>query len=225
MKVFAHRGFSHKYPEATRAAYEGAIAAQSDGLECDVRLTQDNQIVCFHDRTTKQFNGKTKSISKITLDELRQIADVITLDELLEIALNGKQDLLIETKHPTKKRGKIEREVIALLKTKETEIQSAGIRIIVMSFSNFAVQRIRAQYPDVAKVVKYVIPALVSREKNLVIEIGMLRRYSWLLRLNKADCILVWTVNSRRNLHWVASREIYGVITDRVIRAKKILAS
>lgn len=225
MKIFAHRGFSHKYPEATRAAYEGAIAAQSDGLECDVRLTQDNQIVCFHDRTTKQFNGKTKSISKITLDELRQIADVITLDELLEIALNGKQDLLIETKHPTKKRGKIEREVIALLKTKESEIQSAGIRIIVMSFSNFAVQRIRAQYPDVAKVVKYVIPALVSREKNLVIEIGMLRRYSWLLRLNKADCILVWTVNSRRNLHWVASREIYGVITDRVIRAKKILAS
>lgn len=225
MKIFAHRGFSHKYSEATRAAYEGAIAAQSDGLECDVRLTQDNQIVCFHDRTTKQFNGKTKSISKITLDELRQIADVITLDELLEIALNGKQDLLIETKHPTKKRGKIEREVIALLKTKETEIQSAGIRIIVMSFSNFAVQRIRAQYPDVAKVVKYVIPALVSREKNLVIEIGMLRRYSWLLRLNKADCILVWTVNSRRNLHWVASREIYGVITDRLIRAKKILAS
>jgi len=225
MKIFAHRGFSHKYPEATRAAYEGAIAAQSDGLECDVRLTQDNQIVCFHDRTTKQFNGKTKRISKITLDELRQIADVITLDELLEIALNGKQDLLIETKHPTKKRGKIEREVIALLKTKETEIQSAGIRIIVMSFSNFAVQRIRAQYPDVAKVVKYVIPALVSREKNLVIEIGMLRRYSWLLRLNKADCILVWTVNSRRNLHWVASREIYGVITDRLIRAKKILAS
>ena len=213
MKIFAHRGFSHKYPEATRAAYEGAIAAQSDGLECDVRLTQDNQIVCFHDRTTKQFNGKTKSISKITLDEL------------LEIALIGKQDLLIETKHPTKKRGKIEREVIALLKTKENEIHSAGIRIIIMSFSFFAVQRIRAQYPDVAKVVKYVIPALVSREKNLVIEIGMLRRYSWLLRLNKADCILVWTVNSRRNLHWVASREIYGVITDRVARAKKILAS
>ncbi|GDX13597.1 glycerophosphoryl diester phosphodiesterase [Actinomycetes bacterium] len=225
MKIFAHRGFSHKYPEATRAAYEGAIAAQSDGLECDVRLTQDNQIVCFHDRTTKQFNGKTKSISKITLDELRQIADVITLDELLEIALNGKQDLLIETKHPTKKRGRIEREVIALLKTKETEIQSAGIRIIVMSFSLFAVQRIRAQYPDVAKVVKYVIPALVSREKNLVIEIGMLRRYSWLLQLNKADCILVWTVNSRKDLHWAASREIYGVITDRVARAKKILAS
>jgi len=91
MKIFAHRGFSHKYPEATRAAYEGAIAAQSDGLECDVRLTQDNQIVCFHDRTTKQFNGKTKSISKITLDELRQIADVITLDELLEIALNFRE--------------------------------------------------------------------------------------------------------------------------------------
>lgn len=225
MKIFAHRGFSHKYPEATRAAYEGAIAAQSDGLECDVRLTQDNQIVCFHDRTTKQFNGKTKSISKITLDELRQISDVITLDELLEIALNGKQDLLIETKHPTKKRGRIEREVMALLKTKENEIHSAGIRIIIMSFSFFAVQRIRALYPDVAKVVKYLIPALVSREKNLVIEIGMLRRYSWLLQLNKADCILVWTVNSRKDLHWAASREIYGVITDRVARAKKILAS
>ncbi|MFM9141832.1 MAG: glycerophosphodiester phosphodiesterase family protein, partial [Actinomycetota bacterium] len=41
MKVFAHRGFSHKYPEATRSAYEGAIEVNADGLECDIRLTKD----------------------------------------------------------------------------------------------------------------------------------------------------------------------------------------
>ncbi|MFM8385055.1 MAG: glycerophosphodiester phosphodiesterase, partial [Actinomycetota bacterium] len=48
MKIYAHRGFSYKYPEATRAAYQGAIEVGADGFECDVRLTKDGIAVCFH---------------------------------------------------------------------------------------------------------------------------------------------------------------------------------
>ena len=50
MKIFAHRGFSHKFPEGSRAAYEGAVNAGADGFECDVRLIRGGEIICFHDQ-------------------------------------------------------------------------------------------------------------------------------------------------------------------------------
>jgi glycerophosphoryl diester phosphodiesterase len=41
----------------------------------------------------------------------------------------------------------------------------------------------------------------------------------------KAETIYIWTVNSREDLNWIKKREIDGVITDRVARARKVLAS
>ncbi len=47
--VFAHRGASHAYPENTLAAFAGAVAMGSDGVELDVRRTADNQLIIHHD--------------------------------------------------------------------------------------------------------------------------------------------------------------------------------
>ena len=47
MKIFAHRGFSHKFPEGSRAAYEGAVNAGADGFECDVRLIRAGKSSVF----------------------------------------------------------------------------------------------------------------------------------------------------------------------------------
>jgi len=87
MKVFAHRGFSYKFPEASSSAYEGAIAVNADGLECDIRLTRDLIPVCFHDRNLKRIAGISKSVSKLSLKELRELTDVMTLGELKESSL------------------------------------------------------------------------------------------------------------------------------------------
>ena len=108
MKIFAHRGFSHKFPEGSRAAYEGAVNAGADGFECDVRLIRGGEIICFHDRTTRRLTGKMRLISGMTAEEIKEIYDAITLQELLEIAIKEKKDLLIETKHPVISGGKIE---------------------------------------------------------------------------------------------------------------------
>ena len=93
MKIFAHRGFSYKYPEATRAAYEGAIAIKVDGLECDIRLTRDRIPVCFHDRNLKRIAGISKTVSKISLSELRQLTDVMTLRELIDLANENQKEI------------------------------------------------------------------------------------------------------------------------------------
>ena len=49
MKVFAHRGYSGKYPENTMEAFHGAFAAGADGIELDVQLSKDGQLVIIHD--------------------------------------------------------------------------------------------------------------------------------------------------------------------------------
>ena len=225
MKIFAHRGFSHKFPEGSRAAYEGAVNAGADGFECDVRLIRGGEIICFHDRTTRRLTGKMRLISRMTAEEIKEIYDAITLQELLEIAIKEKKDLLIETKHPVISGGKIERRVIELLNEKSSEIKSAGIEINLMSFSYLAVMRMKRLYPNVAKVIKYTAAALLTREANIAINIEILRKHPSLLTRTKASRIYVWTANSRSDLKWLASKNIYGVITDRVKRARKILVA
>ena len=225
MKIYAHRGFSHRYPEATREAYEGAVKAGADGFECDVRLSKEKVLVCFHDRTTKRIAGVKKVISRTTVDELKGIAKVITFDELLDLAIKEKKDILVETKHPVIQGALVEKVLLELLQRRSHEISASGIQITVISFFYLAIMRLKKNYPDVAKVIKYSFAAILNRSKKVAVNIEILRKHPGLLRKMKAETIYTWTVNSREDLNWIKKREIDGVITDRVARTRKVLAS
>ena len=49
MKLYAHRGYSARYPENTMLSFIKAYEAGADGIECDVQLTLDGQVVICHD--------------------------------------------------------------------------------------------------------------------------------------------------------------------------------
>lgn len=223
MKIFAHRGFSARFPEGTRAAYEGAVIAGADGFECDVRLTRDNQVICFHDRTIKRIAGERKAVSRLTAQELHKLVNAITLNELLDIAIDEKKDLLIETKHPVLTGGKIERQVLEILNKRSSEIEEAGINITVMSFSYLAVRRLRGKYPDIAKVIKYALAARLSREKTVAVSIELIEKNPGLLKKLSGHRIMVWTVNSSAGLSLLKDQKIDGVITDKPRYARKKL--
>lgn len=223
MKIFAHRGFSYKYPEMTRAAYQAAIEAGVDGFECDVRLTKDKKVICFHDANTKRITGDYRFISRSSAQELIEKANAITLEELLIMAIESKKDLLIETKHPVLSGGDVERRTIDLINQHREEIERAAIEVVIISFSYFAVRRARRQGINAAKVIRYGLGALVSRSKEIAIKITTLKRYPFLVRVIKAKRIYVWTVNSKDDLRWLKNTEIYGVITDRPKRARRVL--
>lgn len=222
MKIYAHRGFSSEYPEGTRAAYEAAAKAGADGFECDVRLTGDNQIICFHDRTTKRLTGVKKKVSRLSVAEIKLLYDVITLNELLDIAIRERKDLLIETKHPVGTQGEIERRVIELLHKRASEIQNSGIEVTVMSFSYLAFHRLRTIYKGQAKVIKYSIPALIYRGSKIAINIDVVRKHPKILSRHNSEFYL-WTVNSEEDLMWIKDKKLSGVITDNVKKAKEIL--
>ena len=95
MKIFAHRGYSQKHPEMTRVAYQAAIEAGADGFECDVRLTKDKKVICFHDANTKRITGNYELVSRLAAQELINKADALTLEDLLGLAIDSRKDLLI----------------------------------------------------------------------------------------------------------------------------------
>lgn len=222
MKIYAHRGYSQKFPEATKTAYLEAVKVGADGFECDVRLTQDKVIVCFHDRTLKRIANKPNSIARSTLSELKNLIDILTLEELLDIAIESKKDLLIETKHPVRSRGEIEKEVLNLLQKKKGEIQQAGIEVLVMSFSYFAVRRLRKSYPNVMKITKYRIATKLRKDDAIAVNVKLLtnKRVAESLVGRR---LFLWTANHEDE--WIVAKQIgaNGVITDAVEEAKKIL--
>ncbi len=205
MKVFAHRGFSYKFPEASRSAYEGAIAVNADGLECDIRLTRDLIPVCFHDRNLKRIAGNTKSVSKLSLKELRELTDVMTLGELVKLASEHKKDLLIETKHPSIFRRTIEKKVFAEINGKNN--------CTVMSFSLFAVLWLRKRILSAGYVIGYRWRLLFLPTEIVAIDYQLFNKSKWARRRLENKVVYLWTVNDVKDVKFVG--QIKGVITDK----------
>lgn len=69
-KVIAHRGASSLAPENTMAAFDLAWLEGADGVECDVRLTSDCQVVCMHDSDTGRVAGDLLVVESQTYEAL-----------------------------------------------------------------------------------------------------------------------------------------------------------
>ena len=83
MKNFAHRGFSGKYPENTMLAFRKALECGADGIEMDVQLTKDGELVVIHDERVDRTTNGTGYVRDYTLDELRKLdASYIYSDEV-----------------------------------------------------------------------------------------------------------------------------------------------
>ena len=139
----------------------------------------------------------------------------MTLNELLELAISAKKDLLIETKHPNIFGGRIEQKVLELLKTKSTHISDAGIEVIVMSFSSFAIGRVKSRW-NFCKVTKYYLSARLSKRKVLALNIGLVTRYPSLVKKlqDRGSRILVWTVNEDSEFESCKALKVDGMITN-----------
>ena len=207
MKVIAHRGFSYKFPEASRSAYEGAIAVNADGLECDIRLTRDLIPVCFHDRNLKRIAGFSKSVSKLSLQELRELTDVMTLGELVKLASEHKKDLLIETKHPSIFRRTVEKKVLAEINGKNN--------CTVMSFSLFAVLWLRKRIRSTGYVIGHRWRLLFLPTEIVAIDYQLFNKSKWARRRLENKVVYLWTVNEVNDVKFVG--QVKGVITDKPI--------
>ena len=247
--VVAHRGASSDAPEHTLGAYLRAIEDGADGLEADVRLTADGHLVCVHDRKVDRTSSGSGVLSTLELADLESldfgswkvasadfeapdqlVADhrrVLTLERLLELVVDAPRpvDLAIETKHPTRYAGLVERRLIETL----ARFGLAGhpehgrSQIRVMSFSEVALRRVRRLAPGIPMVllmervpVAYRIGAMPRGVSVAGPSIDIVRAHPKFVQKlhDKGHAVHVWTVNQPSDVELVAQLGVEAIITD-----------
>ena len=90
MRIIGHRGASGLELENTLASLRLAVALGVDGVEFDVRVSKDRQLVLCHDKNLSRISESKAKVADLTLAELKRIplkgGEVIaTLDEALVV--------------------------------------------------------------------------------------------------------------------------------------------
>ncbi len=94
IRIWAHRGCSMQYPENSIEAFRRAADTPGVvGIELDVQLTRDGEVVVFHDENVSRLTNVNKEIAGYTLKELKELwiapgderqSKIPTLREVLE---------------------------------------------------------------------------------------------------------------------------------------------
>ena len=152
---FAHRGFSGRYPENTMLAYEKAVEAGCDGIELDVHLSADGELVLIHDERVDRTADGVGFVGRMTLKELRAldasagfrgqygVNRIPTLKEYLAFAKEAGIMTNIELKTGVYTYPGIEEKTLAM-------IDDFGLRdkILFSSFNHYSVKRMQALAPE-----------------------------------------------------------------------------
>ena len=254
--MVAHRGSSATNAEHTLGAYVAALDEGAEAFECDVRLTADGHLVCVHDRDLRRTAHKRALVSSMELSELEQLdfaswkhpwselddeapdtdpelGKVLTLRRLLETVRDypRRVELAIETKHPTRYAGLVERRLVELLD--DFGWAGADSPVRVMSFSWIALRRVRRQAPDLRLVYLVDGPTDWARvrpfaEPDWIAGPGMmlLRKHPDLIRKIRANGteLHVWTVNKESDIDLCEELGVSAVITDHPGRTLRYLS-
>ncbi|MBA4494286.1 glycerophosphodiester phosphodiesterase [Paenactinomyces guangxiensis] len=154
-KVFAHRGFSAIAPENTLAAFRMAIDAGADGIELDVHMTRDGEIVVIHDEKVDRTTDGTGWVKDFTLPQIKELDSgnwfaeayagerIPTLAETLELIKDTGLRLNIELKNNVFRYPGIEEKV-----AKEVERFALQKRVIISSFNHYSLRYFKLYRPD-----------------------------------------------------------------------------
>jgi len=135
-----------------------------------VRLTRDGHLVCVHDRKINRTSNGKGVLSTLELADLTQLdwgswrdtwedledpempdrdrSQILTLKALLQAVKDSERriEVAIETKHPTRYAGLVERRLVQLLDGFGWSGTRSPVR--VMSFSQISLRRLRDLAPD-----------------------------------------------------------------------------
>lgn len=223
--IYAHRGASASETEHTKAAYLAAINQGADGFECDVRLTKDHKIICYHDSSTKRLHGFDLKISATSFEELNAKISVLTLADLIDLAIMHKKNLAIETKHPNRFGSLIEKKVNQLLMQRSGDIKRSGIEINLMSFSWLATARNKKTQFSSVYLVQDLKQLRFLTSGTVGISINLVRQKPELISklTNNGKRIFVWTVNEISDIELCRDLNVSVIITDNPARARAAL--
>ncbi len=155
IKNIAHRGFCSKYPENTILAFRKALEEGVDGIENDVQLTKDGEMVLIHDETVDRTTDGKGYVKDYTLEELRKLNAAVpfgdqfgfhpipTLKEYFELVKDEPIITNIEMKTGVFEYLEMEQKLIDMIREYHLEE-----KVLITSFNHFTVMRMKDKAPE-----------------------------------------------------------------------------
>lgn len=239
-KIIAHRGSRGTHPENTLEAFQEALKVASDGIELDVHLTKDGEVVVIHDETVDRTTSGKGHVKEMTLEQLKKLdagswfnpkysnARIPTLQEVLTLLADNHFTgvLNVELKTDVFQYPAIEEKVLAL-----TEPYLDHFSVIYSSFHYETLKKIKALREDSK------IALLFSKKGKQQMELGdgipvegWHPKFSILRSLPPFEQskipLRVWTVNRKVEMQVCLRKNIDSMITDypeRALQMRKVI--
>lgn len=227
MRIYAHRGCSGTYPENTLAALKAAAELPITGVEIDVHLTKDREIVVIHDEKVNRTTDGEGYVRDMTLNELRKLdagswfsaefagEKIPTLDEVFDVFQDTNHRLNIELKTDVFPYVGLVDKVL-----EAAEKRGFAHRILISSFNHEDIQTVSLR--------KSVESAILTKEVYVDVfdyarVVGTNRIHMSLPgafrrmatdALHRGAIVYVYTVNQLEYAHQLQQIGIHGIFTD-----------
>ncbi|OYO17287.1 glycerophosphodiester phosphodiesterase [Enemella dayhoffiae] len=227
-QVWAHRGASAYSPENTIEAFRLAEQQGADGVELDVHLSADGEVVVIHDETVDRTSDGTGEVSQMTLESLRGLdfsngldgfrdVRIPTLAEVFEELRPGGMLINLELKTNLNFQPGIEARVVRLIRDLRM-----GERVLVSSFNHHSLKTVQQAAPEIQLGLLFseilLMPWEYARSFGAV---AIHPAYNF-LRVNGAVelChaagvrIHPWTIDDPEHLRWAMGLGVDAVISN-----------
>lgn len=232
-KVYGHRGAAGTYPENTMLSFTKAVDMGVDGLEIDVHLTKDKNVVIIHDTTLDRTTSSSGRIKDTKIYELHHIGisqmyksfesysntwdkeRIPMLNEFLTLYRNEDIDINIELKTRAENYPGIEEEVYHI-------VSSLGMteRVVFSSFNLDTVKTIK-QLNDDARVA-FLSEEVPENPQEFINEYKLEALHlSFQTVMDHKDkfqgleeYLRVWLINDEESVKKLLDMEVGGIITD-----------
>lgn len=225
--LFAHRGHHAQWPENSVHAVASAREIGADGVEIDVWLTADKDLIVNHDRSLEG-----RDVLRSTRRQIDAVASIATLGEVLDAA--GELRINVEIKSTRSLRYNL---AAAGAVAQYLDTSRVSNRCLVSSFSLDICDEVRRLSPE-RKVGWLVTRQPADDVLQSVVARHLTSAHFPFLRVNRTVALRaatlgvelhVWTPNRDRDLNRMLALGVAAIITDDVplamaLRATGVLA-
>jgi glycerophosphoryl diester phosphodiesterase len=232
-----HRGTGptregHPFPENSISSFEAAIADGADGIELDVEITMDGEIIVMHDDTLDRTTNCTGCVSAATFDEIRACrlldGDGNPTDErpptLAEVyaVIGGNALINVELKvfGPECETGTTGAEALVEAAVAEVVLIGGESRTLFSSFDETAAGLVKTDYPGLYSALLSLQPDQAFIETALDLEQDAIHPFFSIsaddvtFALESGLQVNVWTVNTADLMQQQIDKGSTAIITD-----------
>jgi glycerophosphoryl diester phosphodiesterase len=237
IQIFAHRGSKGTHPENTLTAFKEAVRVGADGIEFDVHLSSDGDLVIIHDEKLDRTTSLSGFVRDFPTKELKK-ADaggkfseefrgepIPILEEIFDFAADHSFFMNIEIKTDKLVYEGIEQKIVDLIRQYQYEN-----RVILSSFNHQSIEKVKELAPDLERALLFEglpinIEEILTEKKESGFHPDRMSLTKPIVEHAKKRGYKVrpWVANKKADILKLAEMDVDVIMTDFPEKAIKIL--